>query len=185
MQQVYIGFGANLGDRVVALVHILQWLAEGGGFDSIRTSSLYLTAPEGVLDQPVFLNCVIACRTGLPPLLLLDILKGLEKRAGRVPRGRWREREADLDILLYGDRIFRSQDLVIPHPAMHKRRFVLEPLAEIAPSSIHPVLACDINSIRCDAIVDPDVPPVEKVVDRRALLINNDPVHVPERAFSL
>lgn len=184
MQQVFIGYGANLGDKAATLARILRRLALNGSFESIRTSSLYLTEPEGAPDQPVFLNCVIACGTSLAPHLLLRFLKDLERGEGRIDRGRWREREADLDILLYGDAVISSRELIIPHPAMHERVFVLEPLSEIAPSSIHPLLGVDIETVKRRRISAPNVPWVEKVVDRRALLINNGPVHLPERIFS-
>ena len=175
-EQVYIGFGANLGNRTVTFANVLRWITGDPAVDSVSTSSLFITEPEGVLDQPMFLNCVIGFRTVYSPFQLLSWLKLMEKRAGRISRKRWREREADLDILIYGDLILDTSELTIPHRSMHERLFVLEPLAELVPERIHPVLQRKIENLRIDVTGSKHVSKVEKVIDRSALLINNGPL---------
>ena len=105
-----------------------------------KISSIYQTDPVGYETQAQFLNGVAAIQTDLPPLSLLRTLKDIETAIGRQHRIRWGPREIDLDILIYGDLCLQTEKLVIPHPEMHLRRFVLAPLAEIAPDFVHPVL---------------------------------------------
>ncbi len=109
-------------------------LAELARWGPLRASSLYRTEPLGDPNQPWYVNAVAELETSEPPAALLRRLKGLERRAGRAQGGaRWAPRVLDLDLLLLGDRILESQELVLPHPALHLRRFVLEPLVEVAP----------------------------------------------------
>jgi 2-amino-4-hydroxy-6-hydroxymethyldihydropteridine diphosphokinase len=104
------------------------------------TSGFYETEPVGVADQPWFLNCVVALETGQAPLELLAYALAIEEGMGRRRTRDKGPRTIDIDILLFGDRVIDEPGLKVPHPAMHERRFVLEPLAEIAPGAVHPVL---------------------------------------------
>ncbi|WP_041283970.1 2-amino-4-hydroxy-6-hydroxymethyldihydropteridine diphosphokinase [Desulfobacca acetoxidans] len=136
----YIGLGANLGDPADQLDEARRRLAQIDGIEITRVSSYYTTPPVGVLDQPWFVNAVVEIRTRLAPLALLDVLQEIENAMGRIRKERWGPRLVDLDLLLYNTMIIQSPRLVIPHPEMHRRGFVLLPLAEIAPQTRHPVL---------------------------------------------
>lgn len=110
------------------------------GVEVRSKSAVYETEPVGIIDQPPFLNLAIGVVTNLPPGEFLNSLKRIEKTIGRVERPRWREREIDIDIIFYGNATMKSDSLTIPHQRAHLRRFVLEPLSEIAPAFEHPVL---------------------------------------------
>jgi 2-amino-4-hydroxy-6-hydroxymethyldihydropteridine diphosphokinase len=131
----YIGLGANLGDREET---IRAAVAELPGV--VAVSPLRETDPVGVTDQPRFLNGVAALETELAPRELLDVLLAVERRLGRERRERWGPRTIDLDLLLYGDAVIDEDGLKIPHPRLHERRFVLEPLADLAPQLVVPGL---------------------------------------------
>ena len=140
MHLAYIGFGSNIGDRFAYIQNAIQVLAEVEEITLQKISSLYETAPVGDEAQAKFLNGVVAIKTYLSPHTLLQTLRQIETDVGRQHRTRWGPREIDLDILIYGDICLQAPNLVIPHPDMHLRRFVLIPLAEIAPDLVHPVL---------------------------------------------
>ena len=140
MHLVYIGFGSNIGDRLAHIQNAIHALAETEGITLQKISSVYQTDPVGYETQAQFLNGVAAIETHLPPLSLLRTLKDIEASVGRQHRIRWGPREIDLDILIYGDMCLQTEQLVIPHPEMHRRRFVLVPLVEVAPALVHPVL---------------------------------------------
>jgi len=110
-------------------------------------SALYETAPWGIADQPPFLNAAVAAETDLSPSELLVFVKGLEREMGRQPGGRWGPRLIDVDILLYGDLVLQTPDVVVPHPHLAERPFVLVPLAEIAPDVVHPVYRQTIQAL--------------------------------------
>ena len=129
----FIGLGANLGDRAGTLAAAVAALGSATGVELRRRSDLYESAPVGVLDQPWFLNGVVEVATTLAPLDLLRLLQQIERDLGRQPTRRWGERVVDLDLLLYGDQRVDLPELVVPHPELWKRRFVLQPLAELAP----------------------------------------------------
>jgi 2-amino-4-hydroxy-6-hydroxymethyldihydropteridine diphosphokinase len=130
---VYLGLGANLGDRAAALGAALDLLGASGQVTVCAVSSLYETAPMYVTDQPSFLNAVARVETSLAPEALLDLLKQVEVTRGRVARYRYGPREVDLDILLYDDLVLDTPQLTIPHKGLAERAFVLAPLAELAP----------------------------------------------------
>ena len=138
MHTVYLGLGANLGDRQNNLVQALQLLRSQMTIEQV--SSCYETAPVGYTEQPAFVN--IACRasTELAPQELLRFVKQVEQRMGRLATFRYGPRLIDVDILLYDEMVVDAPGLAIPHPRMAERAFVLVPLAEIAPSLRHPVL---------------------------------------------
>ncbi len=134
-QTAYLGLGSNLGDSLAVIgqaIHLLDQLPHSR---VLACSSAYRSAPWGVSDQPDFVNAVVALRTRLDPLRLLDHTQALEKSLGRVPTRHWGERVIDLDILLYGQHMVSTPELAIPHPWLGERAFVLLPLLEIAPGT--------------------------------------------------
>jgi 2-amino-4-hydroxy-6-hydroxymethyldihydropteridine diphosphokinase len=140
MAVVYIGLGSNLGDRAGNIRKALDMLDESDSTSVLIVSSLYETEPEGYEDQDWFVNAVARIETALSPVGLLKLFKEIEQAVGRQKNVRWGPREIDLDLLLYDELSFQSPDLVVPHPRMHQRAFVLAPLAEIAEGVLHPVL---------------------------------------------
>lgn len=133
---IFLGIGCNLGDRERNLEQAKKLLA----LNILKTSSLYETEPVGYLDQPWFLNAAIQVGEGLTARELLTRCQSVEQQMGRkrdIPKG---PRTMDIDILFYGELILNEPDLTLPHPAIAERRFVLNPMAEIAPDFIHPVL---------------------------------------------
>ena len=143
----YIGFGSNIGDRMAHIQSAIAILSKTEGIALKRVSSIYKTEPVGYEAQAQFLNGVAAIQTSLSPLSLLHTLKDIETAIGRKHRIRWGPREIDLDILIYGDLCVQTEELVIPHPEMHLRGFVLVPLAEIAPDLVHPVFQESIQTL--------------------------------------
>jgi len=146
MSLAYIGIGSNLGNRQENCLHAIELLQEKGVIVTKR-SSLYETEPWGMKDQPPFLNMVIEIETELDPKVLLRVLKDVEKELGRKESLKWGPRVIDLDILLVDNLILNQDGLIIPHPLMHKRDFVLRPLAEIAPDIKHPLLKLSIDEL--------------------------------------
>ena len=149
--QIYLSLGSNLGDRPANLRAALAAL-EKSGVRVLRVSSLYETEPVDYLEQPWFLNCVAEAQTDLPALELLRALRGIEAALGShklIPKG---PRLLDLDILLYGLETIATPDLQVPHPRMLQRRFVLVPLAELAPALRHPSWAAPASELlaRCE-----------------------------------
>lgn len=138
MARVYLALGSNLGSRLQNLTDAVLRLAER--VTVTRVSAVYDTEPWGVAVQPRFLNIVLEGETMLTPVALLTFLKHIEHVMGRRVTVRFGPRVIDLDILLYDDLIFKNDVLEIPHPRMAERRFVLVPLAEIAPDVQHPIL---------------------------------------------
>lgn len=145
--RAYVGLGGNLGRPAQQVAAALEGLTR---FGPVRASSLYETEPEGGADQPWYVNAAAEIRTQVPPEKLLEGLLGLERRAGRPgpeDRGSGASRVLDLDLLLYGERVLSGPGLRVPHPRLHLRRFVLVPLAEIAPRALHPELGCTVADL--------------------------------------
>lgn len=137
----YIGLGSNLGDRELKLLMAVAELGKLPGTRVTGVSQFYETEPVGGVPQDNFYNAVARIDTTLSPFLLLDELKRVETEVfKRKPSQRWGGRSMDLDILIYGELVLDSDRLTIPHPRLAERRFALQPLADLAPDLVHPVL---------------------------------------------
>jgi 2-amino-4-hydroxy-6-hydroxymethyldihydropteridine diphosphokinase len=136
--KAFVGLGANLGEPEAQLRRAIAALDAMPGTRLAAASSLYRSAPIGVGEQPEFTNAVAAIATELGPRALLEALLAVEARFGRKRESPGAARTLDLDLLLYGDRVIEEPALVVPHPRMHERAFVLMPLAEIAPDAVVP-----------------------------------------------
>jgi 2-amino-4-hydroxy-6-hydroxymethyldihydropteridine diphosphokinase len=133
--EVLLGLGANLGDPLATIASALEGLQQGG-VHIIRRSRWYRTAPQGVTDQPDFVNMCAAATTELAPFVLLALIHRVEAELGRERRERWGPRTIDIDILAYGDVAIAEPGLTIPHPRLAERAFVLVPLLDIAPEHV-------------------------------------------------
>jgi 2-amino-4-hydroxy-6-hydroxymethyldihydropteridine diphosphokinase len=140
VHRAYIGFGANLGDRLGTCRKALAALAALPRSTLGRISSLYETEPVGLRDQPPFINGVALLETEGDARWVLAQLLAIEADLGRMRGTRWGPRTIDLDLLLFDNEIIASAAIAVPHPRLHERRFVLQPLCEIAPDLRHPVL---------------------------------------------
>jgi 2-amino-4-hydroxy-6-hydroxymethyldihydropteridine diphosphokinase len=145
-QTVYLSLGSNLGERAKNLRDAIAALGSMG-VRVVHVSSMYETEPVDYLDQPWFLNCAVEAETELPALELLRALRGIEAQMGSKKLIAKGPRLIDIDILLYGNEVIDAPELQVPHPRMHLRRFVLEPLAEVAPSVQHPVSHLSISEL--------------------------------------
>lgn len=143
---MYLSLGSNLGERARHLAEAIALLAPQVMIDGV--SSLYETDPIGVEDQPAFLNLVVAGKTALPAAGLLDRVKEIEREVGRRPTYHWGPRVVDIDVLLYGNLAIQTPNLIVPHPEMHRRAFVLVPLAELAPDAVHTTSGKTIRELR-------------------------------------
>ncbi|MBC7106991.1 MAG: 2-amino-4-hydroxy-6-hydroxymethyldihydropteridine diphosphokinase, partial [Firmicutes bacterium] len=133
MARAYVGLGTNLGNKMENLQVALGLLAAARGVRVLRVAGVYRTAPWGFAEQDWFLNTVAEVATTRVPRRLLEVLLEIEARMGRRRSTRWGPRVIDLDLLLYDNRVLHEPDLVVPHPRMHERAFVLVPLAELEP----------------------------------------------------
>ena len=140
MPLVYLGLGSNLGKRIKTLEEAVKSLKACENISVSKRSSYYETEPEGGPPQPRFINGVVEIETPLSPKELLSKIQEIEINLGRKREEKWGPRTIDIDILLYDNCILQEEDLKIPHPMMHRRRFVLAPLSDIAPKAMHPVL---------------------------------------------
>lgn len=153
---LYLLLGANLDDRIKSFISATDLIANRIG-PVVRASSLYETAPWGVLDQPAFLNQILEVETSLDPQAVLTLVLNIEKELGRVRHERWAARLIDIDILYYDDQVIAMEGLTIPHPRLHERRFTLAPLAEVAPEFVHPILKRNNLQLLADCTDDGEV----------------------------
>ncbi len=133
MRRIFLGLGSNLDDRMGYLRAAVARLRDTDCLSVERCSSVYETSPVGKTDQGHFLNAVVDCRSNCDPRNLVPVLKEIERSLGRRHRGRWEPREIDIDLLFCGDLVITSREVIVPHPELRRRRFVLEPLTELAP----------------------------------------------------
>lgn len=154
MSKVYLSLGTNLGDKEANLCHAVNNIEEQIG-NIVSLSAFYVTPPWGYISDNDFLNAAVCVNTDFTPLEVLQRSKIIEKQLGRASKshdGVYNDRLIDIDILLYDNVICSEQDLILPHPLMEKRRFVMEPLAEIAPDVLHPVLKKTMKEINADLV---------------------------------
>ena len=148
MSRVFIGVGSNEGGRLEHISRAIRALGSTSEVRLVQMATIIETEPIGGPPQGPYLNTVVELETSLAPLDLLRALQDVERRLGRTPSPqRWSPRPIDLDLLLYDDRVIQEPTLCVPHPRMHERRFVLEPLSQLAPDIIHPVLHQSISAL--------------------------------------
>ena len=143
---VYLSLGSNVGDREANLRAAISKLAEIGRVDSV--SSFYDTEPIELTSQPWFVNCAVKLDTEKMPRQLMAAILALEQEMGRQRKQQKGPRTIDIDILLFGSSVIDIASLTIPHPRLHERRFVLEPLTEIAPDARHPIFKRSVREMR-------------------------------------
>jgi 2-amino-4-hydroxy-6-hydroxymethyldihydropteridine diphosphokinase len=147
MNNIFLLLGSNLGDRRSFLTQAIEHI-EAGIAPLIKTSSIFETQSWGKTDEPDYLNQVLMLQTLLPARVLLQKILAIENVLGRKREEKWGSRTIDIDILFYGDMVINEPDLQVPHPELHKRRFTLEPLAEIGADFVHPVLHKNILQLK-------------------------------------
>jgi len=141
MSRVFIGVGSNQGDRAGLIAQACRLISEGGGIRLVQTGPIIESEAVGGPPQGPYLNTVVELETDVSPEELVTMLQGIERTLGRVrSRTRWAPRPMDLDLLLYDNRVIQTAALIVPHPRLQERRFVLEPLVSIAPHAMHPIL---------------------------------------------
>lgn len=148
MAHVYLGLGSNIGNRVAHLDEAIERMNAHNNITVTRQSSVIETEPYGNVEQDKFMNMCVEIETNLSPVALLETVLEIEQEMGRVRTIDWGPRNIDIDILIYEDLEISLDDLKIPHAEMHKRLFVLEPLAEIAPGVIHPKFGVTVKSLK-------------------------------------
>jgi len=148
MNRVYLALGTNLGNKPVNLLHAIGYLSDEIGFFS-AISSVYETQPQGYESENDFLNMVVCVKTLLTPDEILTITQSIEKRMGRAKKTKdsYQDRIIDIDIIAYNNLILQTENLQLPHPLFHLRRFVLEPFNKIAPGYVHPVLGKTVSEL--------------------------------------
>ena len=148
MARVYLGLGSNIGNRVAHLDEAIARINAHNNITVTRQSSIIETEPYGNVDQDKFMNMCVEIDTDLSPVALLETVLEIEQKMGRERIIDWGPRNIDIDILIYEDLEINLDDLQIPHAEMHKRMFVLEPLAEIAANVVHPTFGVSIKTLK-------------------------------------
>jgi 2-amino-4-hydroxy-6-hydroxymethyldihydropteridine diphosphokinase len=154
MHLATVGLGSNLGDRASTIRKAIEWLAGQSGNLLMACSSLYEAEPVGKTDQGWFLNCVIQVRTARDLLDFFHLLQHGEAVFGRVRKERWGPRTLDMDLLFFDEVVYSDSEITVPHPAVPLRRFVLEPLCEVAPDLVHPSIGAKASNL-LEQLVDP------------------------------
>ncbi|MBL4679031.1 MAG: 2-amino-4-hydroxy-6-hydroxymethyldihydropteridine diphosphokinase [Mucilaginibacter sp.] len=149
MIDVFLLLGSNLGNRKLFLDKAIEHVSAGIA-PVEKVSSVYETQSWGKTDEPDYLNQVILLKTDLPAKAILHKILAIEQELGRVREERWGSRVIDIDILFYSDAIIDEPDLKVPHPQLHNRRFTLEPLSELAPNLLHPILRKSIELLKSE-----------------------------------
>jgi len=144
----YIGIGSNLGNALKNCQHAEELLSQTKGVEIIRISSFYKTEPVGIENQNLFINAVVEIKTVLSACNLFQMLQNIEKYMGREMEVKGGPRIIDLDLLFYGQEVIQDADLIVPHPEIQKRRFVLEPICEIASYFIHPAFGISMRGLK-------------------------------------
>lgn len=144
----YIGIGSNLGDSLKNCQHAVEYISGTRGIGLQTSSSFYKTEPVGIKNQDFFINAVVEIKTGLSARDVMQVLQTIEQAMGRVREVKGGPRIIDLDLLFYGQQVISEENLIVPHRELHKRRFVLEPLCEIASYFIHPVFGISIRGLK-------------------------------------
>jgi 2-amino-4-hydroxy-6-hydroxymethyldihydropteridine diphosphokinase len=144
----FIGIGSNLGDSLRNCKTAIEFISRIRGLELQTVSSFYKTEPVGIEAQNFFINAVVEIRTILSPTSLFEALQEIEKNMGRERKIKGGPRVIDLDLLFYGQNVVNEADLIIPHPEIQKRRFVLEPLSEIASYFIHPAFGISVHGLK-------------------------------------
>ena len=153
MNDIFLLLGSNLGNRKLFLKQAIDHI-ETEIAPVVKLSSVFETQSWGKTDAPDYLNQVVQLHTSLSARVLLEKILAIEILLGRERKEKWGSRTIDIDILFYGDEVIHEPDLQVPHPELHKRRFTLEPLAEIAPVFIHPVLHKNILELKNELMDD-------------------------------
>jgi 2-amino-4-hydroxy-6-hydroxymethyldihydropteridine diphosphokinase len=144
----YIGIGSNLGNSLNNCQHAVEILSRTKGIELKTVSAFYKTEPVGIENQNYFINAVVEIKTDLSPRTLLQALQNVENDMGREREVKGGPRIIDIDLLFYGQNVISEENLIIPHPEMHGRRFVLEPLCEISSCFIHPLFGISIRGLK-------------------------------------
>ncbi len=157
MKTAYIGIGSNIGDKYLNGLEAVKRIDQIPGCKVTRCSDWYSTKPVGVEGQDWYINGVVSVSVDISARKLLKELQALEKNMGRVRRERWGPRTIDLDVLLYGREVINDDSLEVPHPRLHLRKFVLVPLAQIAPDLQHPVLKRSMSDLLAELKEDEQI----------------------------
>jgi 2-amino-4-hydroxy-6-hydroxymethyldihydropteridine diphosphokinase len=155
----YLGLGSNMDDPRSQLELAIAAISRLPRTELLRRSPMYVSKPWGKMDQPDFLNMVVEIRTGLAPHTLLRHCKHIEAEQGRVERERWGPRELDIDILMFNDRLIRTASLIVPHPRMWQRAFVLRPLADLRPDLRSPQAISILDVLRGEELASQGIWP--------------------------
>ncbi len=148
MEKIFLGLGSNLGQRKENIKKAIKLLAQN--INNIKVASFFVSKPVGITDQPHFVNTALIGFTDLSVTDLLKFVKSVEKAVGRKERYRWGPREIDIDILFYGNLVLETENLIVPHPRLHERDFVLKPLLELEPEFVHPVFNKTLRELYMD-----------------------------------
>ena len=161
----FIGIGSNTGDREKSCTDAIAAIGSWPGCSAIKISSLYESEPWGYEEQDRFINCAVQIETGADAFTLLAFLQETEQRLGKEKAFLWGPRTIDLDLLFFNQEVIDTPALKVPHPFLHQRRFVLEPLSELAPSWMHPVFKQTVEKLLRQVV---DIKKVVKLAERRA-----------------